>query len=355
MDEYFNQINTKMENHFEKVFTDLNVICNNMVEKMVERALKKKGRIHYFQMNNIFPKLEELGNIKLPLEVNKLENIDFHEQRRFKLNSILNLIDDIFMMSESDYIIAGVNKRDQHIIVTTDKEFTIKNIITGLDNDTIKFKENEIKFASDSNEFLYISLQTLNKIFVCRLSDLHKKVFSFGNDCEDGEKNIDGAIDIFYYKEFVYILDSNKRIQVYSSQGVYEKSIYLYVPNLKSEFYDIIEIKKPQQLEIFNNLINILSNNEYLYVFNLDGEFIQSIESRNSKMCSTEDKLLLTLNTDNKLMCYEKSQNNNEIHLIEIFSKLVSFQNSNDKISIMRKYQTSNLLTVTTDCQVIVF
>ncbi len=354
IEDYFNKVTISIDEHFNQRLTILNLLHMNIVEKIFKEARRKK--YFDFKMKNILPKQEELGIIKLPSGLNRLENVDFNETKNYKF-SILSEINDIIMIDSNEYIVSGLNKKSQHVILRMDRDFKISDAFNWLENESLDFNENKIKFATDFNEHLFISMKKLNEVFICELYQLNKIKARFGNKFEDSEKNIEEAIDISYYKGLLYILDSCKRIQVYKSDGDYERSIYLYVPNLKSEFYDIIEIKNPQKLEIFDNLINVLSNSENLYVFNLNGEFLQCIESKDNIMSSVEDRFLITLNINNTLKCYEKSKNNLDDNLTEIFSKQINFltnKGSNEAL-IIRKYQNSNLLIITKDSEIILF
>ena len=355
IEDYFTKISIDIDEHYNKRLTILNSLHISIVEKIYKEA--RRNRIFNFKTKSILPKQEEVGTIKLPLGINKLENIEFNETNRYKFNSILCAIDDIIITDTNEYIISGINNRNQHVILRMDKDFKITKALNGLENISLNFQENEIKFATDFKEHLFISLKDLNEVFICDLHDLNIIKARFGNKFEDNEKNIDEAIDICYYEGQIYVLDTCKRIQVYNSEGEYERSIYLYVPNLKSEFYDIIEIKNSQKLEIFDNLISVLSNSENLYVFNLNGDFIQCIESKDNIMTSFEDRYLLTLNLNNNLLCYEKSKNNNDESLTEIFSKQINFLTniSSNESLIVRKFRSNNLLIVTKDCEIILF
>ena len=308
------------------------------------KALEKKD----FDYKNTLP---SLGFIKLPVNTSLFENDNLNEITTHDFESHLTGIDDIIVLNQTEYIISGTNTQNLHIIIKTDLNFIILNIYNGFENNLINFENNEIKFASD-NEHIFISLNYLNEIFACYINDLSKIKYRFGKQSNNNEQNVENALDICYYNKFVYVLDSNKRIQVYSTNGDYEKSIYLYVPNLKSEFYDIIEVKNPQKLEIFDNLIAVLSNSENLYAFDLNGDFLQAIDSKNVVMSSFEDKYLLTITMDNVLICYEKSSNNNILN--QVFKKNAYFKSNPVDILLMRKYLFyDKIFFVTKDSKII--
>jgi hypothetical protein len=173
--------------------------------------------------------------------------------------------------------------------------------------------------ASDEKDSIFICDGGNHRILVFNKNFTRVKKIIGKKGKSNGEFNF--PLGICFYAGLLYVSDhDNRRVQVFTQNGEYQKEIRLLKnPSKKNIFVkDQDLINSPWCLGVVENTIAVLDFCENIYIYNFEGQLRYIIQDTSINSICMTDGYLYTHGNNGSFSCYEKSKKKYEQHQYEL-------------------------------------